>query len=107
MQLPIRLVSQVIADLLASELILEVCLANDKLRAFTPAKDVTLYSLKYVVETLDKNGNNNILKMQDDNLNKVLQIQENFLQAINSDPDNIPIQKLKEYNSTIKNPINH
>jgi membrane protein len=97
MKLPIRLVSQVIADLLAGELILEVCTSNDKVRAYSPAKDVNQYTVKYVVETLDKDGNNGILKTPAVNLNKVLKIQENFLQAIDNAPDNILIQKLKDY----------
>jgi membrane protein len=97
MKLPIRLVSQVIADLLASDLILEVCMADDKKRAYSPAKDVSMYSIKYIVETLDRDGNNDILNMHAVNLDKVLQIQQNFMQAIDSAPDNILIQKLKDY----------
>ena len=100
MKLPIRLVRVTISDLLACNLISEVCIAdNDKAHAYAPAKDVKRYTIKHVVESLDKSGNNHILKNPTDNLNKVLHIQENFLQIMENVPDNILIQDLSEYNN--------
>ena len=97
MKLPIRLVRMVIADLLASDLIAEVYTEKERMRAYTPAKDVRLYTIKYVIEALDKKGNNHILNNPDDELSKVLHIQENFLKAIEQAPDNILVQDLPTY----------
>jgi hypothetical protein len=53
--------------------------------------------MKYIFETLDKNGNNYILDKPKDDLKKVLHIQENFLKSIEQAPDNILIQDLHNY----------
>jgi len=97
MKLPIRLVRMVMADLLASDLIVEVYTEKERLRAYTPAKDVRMYTIKYIIEALDKKGNSHILNHPDDGLSKVLHIQENFLKAIELAPDNILIQDLPKY----------
>ncbi len=98
MRLPIRLVRMVMADLLAGNLISEVWTQYDKVRAYMPARDVKQYTLKFVVESLDKSGNNRILNKPADELKKVLHIQESFLHAINLAPENILIQNLPEFN---------
>jgi len=97
MKLPIRLVSMSLDDLLASHLVLEVYTEKDRLHAYAPARDVGKYTIKYVVESLDKSGNNRILNKPADKLNKVLYIQENFLRAMEQAPENILIQELSEY----------
>jgi hypothetical protein len=88
----------VIADLLGADLVSEVYTAKEKVRAYTPAKDVRMYTIRYVGEALDKKGNNHILNKPADDLKKVLHIQENFLQAIENMPDNILIQDLSDDN---------
>ena len=95
MKLPVRLIKTVINELLASNLILEVvCVSDDKIHAYAPSKDVRQYTMKYVIEALDKSGNNSILDDPKDDLNKVLQIQENFLKIIEQAPENILIHEL-------------
>jgi membrane protein len=96
-KLPIRLVRMVMADLLAGDLVLEVWTVKEKVRAYAPAKDVQKYSMKYIIESLDKSGNNRILNKPSDELWKVLHIQEKFLQAVEQAPANILIQDLLNY----------
>ena len=97
MKLPIRLVGMLLDDLLASKLVLEVNTEKERLSAYVPTRDVGKYTIKYVVETLDKSGNNRILDRPTDELRKVLHIQENFLQAMQLAPDNILIQNIPDY----------
>jgi len=97
MKLPMRLVGMVLIELMAGGLVLEVYTKNEKLRAYSPAKDVSKYTIKYVVETLEKSGNNLILSKSADELKKILHIQENFLQAMEQAPDNILVQDLLNY----------
>ena len=80
---------------------MEVCMEDNQENAYAPAKDVKWYSLKYVIQSLDKSGNNNILNEPTEQLSKVLHIQENFLKAIENSPDNILIQDLPNYNKII------
>jgi len=94
MKLPIRLVRSVITNLVVSELVSEVCTAKEKVHAYAPSKDVRLYTIKYVIETLDKNGVNRIMQAPTNELNKVLLIQENLLKTIENSQDNILLQEL-------------
>ena len=96
-KLPIRLVRMVLADLHTGGLVSEVCTAKENVRAYAPARDVKHYTFKYVIETLDKTGNNRILKKPTDKLMKVLHIQENFLRFVEQAPENILIQDLSNY----------
>jgi len=96
-KLPIRLVRLVLTDLIAGGLVSEVCTAKEKVRAYAPARDVRHYTFKFVIDTLDKNGNNRILNKPTDNLKKVLHIQENFLRVVERAPENILLQDLSNY----------
>ena len=103
-KMPISVARTIIADLHAANLILEICInGNEKEHAYSPAKDVKRYTVKHVIEALEKKGNNKILKKPTDELKKVLQIQENFLRAMENVPDNILIQDLKDYKFENKN----
>jgi membrane protein len=97
LKLPIRLVQIVTTDLLSADLICEVVTSKEKVRAYAPAKDIRKYTIRHVIETLDKSGNNNILDRSTDDLKKVLHIQKNFLQAIEQVPDNILLQDISNY----------
>ena len=97
-KMPICLARSALADLHAAGLILEVCTDDDKEEfAFSPAKDVKRYTIKYVIETLEKNGNNNILKHPPEGLSWALGVQESFLRVMENAPDNILIQDLSKY----------
>ena len=97
LKLPIRLVRRVIGDLLAANLISEVYTTKEKVRAYAPAKDIRQYTIKHVVESLDKSGNSRILNKPTDNLRKILHIQETFMQNMEQTPDNILIQDISNY----------
>jgi membrane protein len=97
MKLPIRLVRMVTADLLACNLVSEVCTTKDNVRAYAPAKDVRQYSVKFVIEALEKSGNSRILNKPTDELSKVLHIQENILRVIEQAPENILLQDMSNY----------
>ncbi|MDR2848744.1 MAG: YihY family inner membrane protein [Bacteroidales bacterium] len=94
MNLPTRLVRMVMSDLSQAGLITQVHTDKEKLRAFIPAQDVKRYSLKYVVETLDKRGNNRILQKPTEEMQAILHIQEQFLQQVEKAPENSLIQDL-------------
>jgi membrane protein len=97
MKLPIRLVRMVISDLLNANLITEIRTEKEKQRAFTPARDISRYTIKYVSDALDKDGNRHILQHPTGDLKKILHIQEQFLTYIEKAPENILIQNLAAY----------
>ena len=94
LKLPIRMVRTVLADLIAANLISEVCTEKEKVRAYAPAKDVRKYSVKHVIASLDRSGNNSILKQHSDKLRKIMKMQKKIVQFIEDSPDNVLIQDL-------------
>ncbi|MDR1865478.1 MAG: YihY/virulence factor BrkB family protein [Bacteroidales bacterium] len=97
MKLPTRLVRMVTADLLGAGLINEIRTDKEKLHLFMPAKDVRQYTVKNVMEALDRSGNNRILQQPSEEMKKVLHIQERFLLHLEKSPENILIQDLPAY----------
>jgi membrane protein len=97
MKLPVRLVRMVLDNLMASDLVSEIYTEKERLRAYAPARDVAKYTIRYIVEALDKSGNNRILDKASNELRKVLHIQDSFLQTMEHAPDNILIQDLIRY----------
>jgi len=102
LKLPIRLVRMVLKDLLGAHLISEVYTINEKIRAYAPAKDIRQFTIKHVIESLDKSGNSRILNKPTEDLRKVLVIQEKFLKTIEQAPDNILIQDISNYKETVR-----
>jgi membrane protein len=97
-KLPIRLVRMVLEDLIESRLILQVQTGNEKVRAYMPSQDVSKYTMMYVIEALDKSGNNRFLENPPKHLNKILYLQEDYLRALTAAPENILIKDLLRYN---------
>ena len=58
LELPFRLTSDILTDLLESGLITNTCRDEDDEPAFQPANDVSQWTLKYVIDALEKRGIN-------------------------------------------------
>jgi membrane protein len=60
LELPFRLTSDILTDLLESGLISNTCLDHDDESAYQPASDVSQWTLDYVIDALDRRGINEI-----------------------------------------------
>jgi len=110
MKMPQSLVQTSLAELMSAGLVFEVATANkdtNKEYSYSPSKTPDRYTIKYVVERLDKNGSNNILKNPPDVLNQAFTVQENILETIKNAPENILIQNLSDYKCKNQTNFNH
>jgi membrane protein len=104
LKLPIRLVHTLIADLRNSNMILDVvCQRDEKLYAYVPSKDVRSYTISNVIEALDKNGSDIVLKNPNSELTKLLHIQNKITEQIEQGNENIFIYQLADYQNDSEN----
>jgi membrane protein len=60
LKIPIRLLHNIIFDLVQSGLVSEICATDDKELAYQPARDINQLSIQSVLEALDHKGTENI-----------------------------------------------
>ncbi|HEX3007507.1 MAG TPA: YihY/virulence factor BrkB family protein [Bacteroidales bacterium] len=94
LKLPIRLVQNILTDLIKVRIVSEVVMPKPKLSAFQPALNIDHLTVKYVMEKMDKQGHSSII---DTSLNKtcrLLEIHDAFTNAIDRMPENILLKDL-------------
>ena len=60
LKMPIRLVHNVLYDLVKSRVLSETRTRQDRQFAYQPARDINTLTIKYVIDAIDQNGTNNI-----------------------------------------------
>jgi len=94
LDMPIRLVREIIFDLNNAGLIVETTTASEKEKAFNPALDINMIDLSYVQDKLDKYGSDKISVSDTPVLNKIKNIQSSFLENIEKSSLNTLIKDL-------------
>lgn len=94
LRIPIRMIKSVLNDLVKCRILSEVLTENPKITAFQPAQYIGRISIKFIMESLDKLGKNYIAKEKSEFTQKIMAIQDNFYQHIESLPDNYLIKDL-------------
>jgi membrane protein len=89
LDIPVRLVREIIFELAESALISEVKQEQDKEAAYQPARDVESLTIKYVVEALEERGNSAIPVIKSSEFNRLSESLKAFGQAIEQSPANL------------------
>ena len=71
LELPFRLTSDILTDMLEGGLVSNTCIDEDDESAFQPASDVNQWTLKYVIDALEKRGINEMPIAQTESLNRI------------------------------------
>jgi membrane protein len=95
LDLPVRLVRDVLYELLEIELISETLTRNVKENAYQPAQDIQRFTVGYVLELLEKRGSNNLHTEHTVNLGEMQMVVDGFLDEIKNSKNNILMQDLK------------
>jgi len=82
LDLPIRLVNQIIYELLSAGIISEVSINEDRDLGYQPAVDPEKITIKRVIEALDENGNRNIPVHRSKELDEIEKSLKEFSQLI-------------------------
>ena len=86
--MPVRLVHNIIFDLVESGLISEIKTKFDKEFAYQPARDINLLTIKYVLEALDRNGTDTVPVAKTEEYRALSDALKNFSNAMESSPAN-------------------
>ena len=94
LEIPIRLVRQILFELVGSGILSEVRKDDDKDVAYQPAIDVGKVTVKYVVESLEQRGNSAIPVGKTSELDKLSECLSTFANDIEKSPANILLKDL-------------
>jgi len=71
LEIPVRLVNQILFELVESGIASEVMVDQDKNAGFEPARDPDTMSIKYVIDALEKRGSDNVPVAKSETLNQI------------------------------------
>ncbi len=94
LETPIRLVRQIIFDLVHSGLLTEIPGKDNKESSYQPAHDICEITIKYAIDALDRRGNQNIPVADSEELKRLVNSLEGFNSLVKSSPDNLLLKDI-------------
>ncbi len=94
LEIPIRLVREILFELVGSGILSEVKNDSNKDVSYQPAIDVGKLTIKYVVEALEKRGNSSIPVSQTNELSRLSSCLSTFADDIEKSPANILLKDI-------------
>ncbi|MDM8542339.1 YihY/virulence factor BrkB family protein [Desulfococcaceae bacterium HSG9] len=94
LDMPLRLVCQIITLLSESEIITSTHLEEDNPAAFQPACDISRFTLSYIIDALEHKGSDSITVAQTEHLQKLIHSLDSFSETVAQSSDNQHLQDL-------------
>jgi membrane protein len=94
LDIPVRLVREIIFELAESAVISEVRQEQDKEAAYQPARDVESLTIKFVVEALEQHGDSTIPVNKSIEFDRLTESLQNFSQTIEKSPANLLLRDI-------------
>ena len=94
LEIPIRLVRQIIFELVECGILSEARINADKEVAYQPACDADVLTVKYVIDALESRGNTNIPVTDSSELGKLADCLQTFSNAVEKSPANIALKEI-------------
>jgi membrane protein len=88
LRMPIRLVHNILYDLIQSRVISETRTSEDQKYGYQPARDINTITIKYVVDAIDQNGTNSIPVARTKEFETLSQAIEEFREEMEASPAN-------------------
>lgn len=95
LEIPIRIVRQILYELIESGLVSEVRTPTEKEPAFQPALDINLFTIKYVIDALERRGVNTITLNQTSEFRLLTESLTKFDNLIEQSPHNKLLKDLE------------
>lgn len=92
--MPIRLVNELVYELVEAGILAELAAANPKERSYQPAVDINKITVAYIYEQMEKVGGDHLIVTESDDLHKITRIHEHTLHSIRESPSNILLKDL-------------
>ena len=94
LDIPVRLVREIIYELVESAVISEVNQEQDREAAYQPARDVEYLTIKFVVEALEQRGNSAIPVIKSPEFERLSGSLQTFGETIEKSPANLLLRDL-------------
>jgi membrane protein len=94
LKIPIRMTKSLLQDLVRCNILAEVYTDKPKLTAYQPSQDIERYSIKFIMETLDKEGEEYIALKDSELTQKIVTFHEKFYKQIEKMPENAQLKDL-------------
>ena len=94
LEIPIRLVRQILFELVESGIISQVRLDDDQVSAYQPALSPENITIKYVLDALEGYGSDNIPVGKSEELGKLTESLKKFDELIEKSPANLPLKDI-------------
>jgi len=88
LKMPLRLVHNVLYDLVQSRVVSETRTMQDRQLAYQPARDISTLTIKYIIDAIDQTGTNNIPVAQTEGFVALSEAIENFREEMEASPAN-------------------
>jgi len=92
--IPIRLVNELVFDLVNAGILAELASDNPKERSYQPSVDINRITVAYVYNRLEMTGGDQLFVTESDNLNRITRIHEHILHSIRESPSNILLKDI-------------
>ncbi|MHC4266489.1 MAG: YhjD/YihY/BrkB family envelope integrity protein, partial [Planctomycetota bacterium] len=94
LEIPIRLVRQILSELVDAKVISEVNHSKGNEAGYHPARDVNDITIKYVMDSLEHRGSDKVPVVKSNELEKITNCLNNFGSLIEGSPDNVSLKNI-------------
>ena len=94
LEIPVRLLRDILSELLKADIVSEVRTENDKVLAYHPGCDINLVTINYVLDKLNETGSADIPVLQTEELSTISGSLKAFGGLIEKSPDNLLLKDI-------------
>lgn len=94
LEVPIRLVREILYELVKSEIVSEICDNVDTETSYQPARDIDSLTIKYVIDRLERQGSDNIPVSQSKALERLSGYLEALDEVVEKSPANVRLKEI-------------
>ena len=92
--MPIRLVNELVFELVNAGILVELAADNPKDRSYQPSVDINKITVEYIYNQMEFVGNDQMVVTESDELNRITRIHEHILHSIRESPSNILVKDI-------------
>jgi membrane protein len=92
--IPIRLVNELVYELVEAGILAEMAANNPKERSYLPAIDINQITVEYVYSRMELMGGDHMVVTESDQLGRITKIHEHILHSIRESPSNILLKDI-------------
>ncbi len=92
--IPIRLVNELVFELVDAGILAELAADNPKDRSYQPSVDINKITVEYIYYQMEMVGSDQMVVTESDDLSRITKIHEHILHSIRESPSNILLKDI-------------